>query len=154
MRGTMKRHRKLIAACGAAMLAVASLATIAIAQAPPDPPAVYYGSATGATAGQSVASLVSTGGTRTTCGGGVVMNEGGPVYTAQVLAASQQAGCGQSGRTVQFYLSAVGDVGGRLSVETDPWPGAATAKQKNLTFAAPFEHLRRIPMVAKDGIQQ
>src|SRR5687767_3058101 len=106
MRGSMKRALTvgLIVAAAAAV----SLPALVMAQAfPPPPPSTYYGTVSGgATVGQGVIAIVSSGGSSQTCGDGRVLQDGANlVYVIDVIQNAQKAGCGAAGRTIQFYFT-------------------------------------------------
>lgn len=145
----MKRRFLLgIGLLGAALVAIP--ATV-IAQAPPDPPATYYGSAAGATVGQGVVAIVVNGSTSTVCGTGEVLSDNGqPVYVVDVAANSQISGCGAAGRTIRFYFTPQGNAGGRLANETASWSGAG-ATSRNLTPGPALQRAGQLPILASDG---
>lgn len=147
----MKRRYLLGGAVSA--LAVLALPATALAQFPPDPPATFYGNATGATSSQGVIAIVLNGSVSTVCGTGSVQNDaGGPVYVVDVVSDAQRPGCGKPGRTVQFYFTPFGGTNGRLAVETGTWPASAGPKAQNLTLGAPLTEKRIAVHVAKDGV--
>ncbi|MGE5597617.1 MAG: hypothetical protein ACM3S1_16455 [Hyphomicrobiales bacterium] len=134
---------------GAALLAVP--ATVIAQSPPPDPPATYYGTATGATDGQGVVAIVVSGATSTVCGTGEVLTDNGQtVYVVDVAANSQINGCGASGRQVRFYFTPTSTSGGRLSTQSATWSGAG-AKNQNLTLGAELVRRGMVPVVASDG---
>ena len=131
---------------------LAASAATAIAQAPPNPPAVFYGTAGGATDGQALTALVFTGGKGTTCGDfGLVQ---GSNYSVQVLDNTQKAGCGAPGRTIQFYFGASAGQGGFLSNETPVWPGSGQAVELDLTKGTQLNIVGYVPHVSDDGPSQ
>lgn len=146
----MKRRYLLGAAATA--LAVLAFPATALAQFPPDPPATFYGTATGATAAQGVVAIVLNGGVSTVCGTGTVLNDAsGIVYVVDVVSDAQRAGCGRSGRTVQFYFTPAGGNSGRLAVETNTWSGAGP-KLQNVTLGPQLTVKRIAVHVASDGV--
>ncbi len=133
---------------GAALLAAP--AAVFAQGFPPDPPATYYGSAVGGTAGQGVIAIVIDGSTSTVCGAGIVQTDAGaPVYVVDVVSDSQRAGCGRSGRSVRFYFTPSGGQGGRLANESASWTGAGP-KIQALTLGAPLTQRRFGVQVASD----
>src|SRR5688572_23540657 len=104
----MKRALKV--GMGVVTAAAVSLPAMALAQGfPPDPPSTYYGTVTGGTVGQGVVANVQSGNSSQTCGVGSVINDGGStVYVVDVISDSQLDGCGDTGRTIRFYLTPVG----------------------------------------------
>jgi hypothetical protein len=145
----MKRALLLgIAAAGAAVASIPAL--VATAQGfPPPPPTTYYGKApAGIGPGQAVIAIVSDGSSSQVCGDGSTLNDSsGVVYVVDVVANAQIAGCGQTGRTVQFYFVAAK----RLSTDTATWSGPGPA-QKDLVNLGPALTTRNVtPQVAKDG---
>jgi len=146
----MKRALLLgIAAAGAAIAAIPALGATANGF-PPPPPTTYYGKApSGIGPGQVVIAIVSDGTTTQVCGVGATLNDSsGVVYVVDVASNTQTEGCGQSGRTVQFYF-----VGARrLSTDAATWSGPGPA-QKDLVNLGPALTPQNIaPQVAKDGI--
>ncbi|MCK9520280.1 MAG: hypothetical protein M0R74_14835 [Dehalococcoidia bacterium] len=146
----MKRRFLLgIGLLGAALVAIP--ATVIAQSPPPDPPATYYGAATGATAGQGVVAIVVNGSTSTVCGTGEVLLDGGkPVYVVDVVANSQINGCGAAGRTIRFYFTPHGGAGGRLGNETAGWSGAGATK-RDLTAGPELQRAGQLPVLASDG---
>jgi hypothetical protein len=143
--------RALLLGIGAAGAALASIPALVTAQGfPPPPPTTYYGKApAGIGPGQAVIAIVSDGSSSQVCGDGATLNDSsGVVYVVDVVANAQIPGCGQAGRTVQFYF-----VGAkRLSTDTATWSGPGPA-QKDLVNLGPALTTRNTaPQVAKDGV--
>jgi hypothetical protein len=146
----MKRALLLgIAAAGAAIAAIPAMVAMADGF-PPPPPTTYYGKVpSGIGPGQVVIAIVSDGSSSQVCGSGATLNDSsGVVYVVDVVSNTQTEGCGQSGRTVQFYF-----VGARrLSTDTASWSGPGPS-QKDLTNLGPALTPRNTaPQVAKDGV--
>ncbi len=142
--------RAIILGLGAAMVAIGVIpALTASAQFPPPPPTTYYGTVpAGVGPGQAVVAIVSAGGNSQTCGVGTTLaDSGGVVFVVDVVADAQRAGCGATGRTVQFYF--VGNK--QLATDTAAWSGPGPAV-RNITGLNPALTARNIlPHVAKDG---
>lgn len=142
--------RAILLAIGAVAVAAAAIPALVVAQAPPGPPATFFGSVpAGVGPGQSVIAIVSVGGASQTCGFGATIADGaGIFYVVDVISESQRAGCGAAGRTVQFYF-----VGNRqMATDTATWGGPGPAL-RNLTGLGPTLTPRNITaMVAKDNV--
>jgi hypothetical protein len=144
--------RSIVIGLGLLAVVAAVLPVIAVlADAPPAPPAVYYGTATGAVSGQSVFAIVSDGTNSALCGKGIVLSDStaGIVYVIDVIGDSQKAGCGASGRTIQFYFSPTGGAGGRLATGSTGWQGAG-GYANNLTLGTPLSLKQSVPAVSRD----
>lgn len=131
-------------------------ATQAFAQgAPPDLPLVLYGTANGQSTGAGVVAIVEINGKGTTCGSGLVKNEGGQkVYVVQVAADSQVPGCGKSGRTIRLYVSSGGNFngqGGAMATQVINWTSGQTS-ENNLTFGASLTVRGFVTLATSDGI--
>jgi hypothetical protein len=146
----MKRRFLMgIGLVGAALVAIP--ATVIAQSPPPDPPATYYGTVTGATVGQSVVAIITSGTTSTVCGTGEVLQEGGQtVYVVDVAANSHITGCGVTGRTVRFYFAPTPGAGGRLATQTASWAGIG-ATNTNLTLGPELTRAGQLMMIASDG---
>lgn len=147
-------NRRFLAGIGLAGAALLAIPAAVFAQTPPDPPATYYGPATGATAGQRVIAIVFSGsGSGVACGNGSVQTfEGNTVYTVDVATNAQTPGCGQSGRTVRFYFPGSGGTPGRFATESASWSGAGARSQPlNVSAGASLAVKRVAPLVASDG---
>lgn len=143
-------NRKMLAGAGLAGAVLLAVPSTALAQLPPDPPATFYGPATGATAGQGVIAIVTTGGGSTVCGAGSVLSDAsGVVYVVDVASNAQIPGCGASGRQVQFYFTPTPSQPGKLANETASWTGAGP-KQQALTPGKALTLKQSTPMVASD----
>jgi hypothetical protein len=146
--------KRLMLGAGLAAAALMAVPTMVLAQGiPPGPPATFYGSALGATAGQGVIAIVINGSTSTVCGDGLVVDNGGtPAYVVDVVSQDQIPGCGATGRTVRFYFTPTSPTtGGKLANETGTWNGAGPTVQ-NITPGAALTVTRAVTMVASDGI--
>ena len=144
--------RAILFGLGALGAIAAAIPTLAVAaDFPPPPPTTFYGTATGASAGQAVIAIVTEGTTSTVCGDGVVTTDAGAtVYVVDVIADAQRAGCGKTGRQVLFYFTPIGGVGGRVTTNPVAWTGPGPSSQA-LTLGAPVTLRASTPMVAKDG---
>jgi hypothetical protein len=137
-----------MALAGASLFAIP--ASVVAQGFPPDPPATFYGTATGGTAGQGVIAIVIEGGVSTFCGAGTVQDIGGtPKYVVDVVSDSQSRGCGRSGREVRFYFTPAGAQRGRVSTESGTWAGAGP-KELNLTLGPQLTQIRYGVYVASD----
>lgn len=146
--------RRIPIAIGLAAALVAVPAAVFAQSGPPDPPATYWGNATGATAGQGVVAIVVNGNNSTVCGsGGVVNNAGTPVYVVDVAANSQITGCGANGRQVRFYFTPTGGAGGRLATQNGTWSGAGVTNL-NLTLGNELQVRAKAGQLASDKVQQ
>lgn len=144
--------RAILLALGAAGIIGASLpALTASAQNfPPPPPATFYGKApAGVGPGQAVVAIVLNGTASQTCGvGQTIADSSGVVFVVDVAAEAQTAGCGATGRTVQFYFAG----NKQLATDTASWTGAGPS-QKDLTNLGPQLTTRAAaPQLAKDGV--
>lgn len=146
--------RAILSGLGVAAVAAAALPAIAGAQGfPPPPPTTFYGTATGASAGQAVIAIVTEGTTSTVCGDGVVTTDGGnTVFVVDVVADAQKAGCGKSGRQVMFYFTPFGGAGGKVSTASASWAGPGPAPFNVTLGPALTASKAAAPMVAKDGV--
>ena len=147
---------KRFSALGLSIAAVAlfALPTMAIAaEFPPSPPTTYYGSAAGATNGQTVIAFVADGSNSTACGQGSVVNDAtaGLVYVIDVVSDSQKTGCGKSGRTVSFYFPPTGGQGGRVSANSASWQDAGPRKF-DMTLGGSLQSRNVAASTAKDGL--
>jgi hypothetical protein len=161
---TMKRSAVLRIGLGAALLALPAAAFFgyhglmdANAQsAPPQPPGVWYGTATPSTVGQGVHSFISHEGQAQWCGhGAVVSHQGSPRYVVQVAEQRHIAGCGTSGRNIRLYFTpkAAGQSydgsAGRFATSTFPWASGITEPhQQNVTLGEPLQVRGLIPALA------
>jgi hypothetical protein len=146
--------RAFLAGLGVAGIVAVAFPALAIAQGfPPPPPTTFYGTASGATAGQGVIAIVVDGTNSTACGDGVVLTDSGnTVYVVDVIADAQKAGCGKAGRQVMFYFTPAGGSAGRLATGSFAWSGPGPATQ-NLTLGPALSGARQVlPVVAKDGV--
>jgi hypothetical protein len=143
--------RAIILGLSVAAIAVAAIpALTATAQNfPPPPPTTYYGSVPGGVGpGQAVVAIVSSGGQSATCGVGSTIADGaGVVYVVDVVADAQRAGCGATGRTVQFYF--VGNK--QLATDTASWSGPGPAQKAITGLNPPLTPRNILPQAAKDG---
>ncbi len=142
--------RAILLGIGAVAVAAAAVpAFVSAANFPPEPPTTYYGKApAGIGQGDTVIAIVTNGNASTVCGDGITASDAsGIVYVVDVVADGQIAGCGKTGRTVQFYF--VGPR--RLGTDIVPWTGPGPAP-KDLTGLGPsLTPKNRLPHVAKDG---
>lgn len=145
---------------GLLLLIVAAPRILSVTQAlaqgvPPDLPLVLYGTANGQSTGAGVVAIVDNNGIGTTCGSGLVKNEGGQkVYVIQVAADSQVAGCGKAGRTISLYVSAGGNFngqGGAIATQVINWSSGQTS-ENNLTFGTPLTVRGFVTLATSDGI--
>lgn len=147
--------RALMIGMSAATAVAVSLPALVMAQDfPPPPPSTYYGTVSGgATVGQGVIAIVSSGSSSQTCGDGVVIQDGGNlVYVIDVIQNAQKAGCGQAGRTIRFYFTPSAGAPGRLANETANWSDPGPPKQQNLTLGASLSNRKFAPTTSRDGI--
>ncbi|MBI5949574.1 MAG: hypothetical protein HY875_15650 [Chloroflexi bacterium] len=140
----------MVALAGAALAGLSTpFGNASAAGGPPAIGMVAYGEAPGATPGQKIYATVTANGVSTTCGQGLVVDDGGPKYVVTVVADDQTAGCGLAGRTVGFYIGAASSTQGpRMAITKTTWE-AAKGKQVNLTFGAPLTVRARAAFVAK-----
>ena len=151
-------NRPRIALLGAAFLALAALpaAYLGIGQLtdaeaqgfPPEPPSTFWGTFTGASAGDGVVAAIGSGASSRTCGTGAVLTDNSQsVYVIDVITDDQTAGCGDTGRTIRFYLAprAPGG-GGKFATPTANWQGAG-AHQQNLTAGAALPFVLYTPQL-------
>lgn len=143
--------RAIFLGLGVAAMAVTAIPALVSAQGfPPPPPATFYGKApSGIQPGDVVIAIVNAGSSSAVCGDGVTQADAsGVVYVVDVVADAQIAGCGATGRTVQFYF--VGPK--RLGTDQSPWTGPGP-NNKDLSGLGPaLETKNRLPHVAKDGV--
>ncbi|MCC7364604.1 MAG: hypothetical protein IT303_09545 [Dehalococcoidia bacterium] len=146
--------RRFLVGMGLAGAALLSIPAAVFAQgAPPDPPATYYGTVTGASVGQQVIAIVFNGGTGTACGYGTIQQESGSsVYVVDVATQSQTPGCGATGRSVRFYIAGTGSTAGRFATESASWSGAGPKQQNINMTGAQLPTKRFAPFVASDGV--
>jgi hypothetical protein len=143
--------RAMFLGLGVAALAVAAIPALVSAQGfPPPPPATFYGKApAGIGPGDVVIAIVNSGASSTVCGDGVTSTDGGQtVYVVDVVADAQIAGCGATGRTVQFYF--VGPK--RLGTDTASWSGPGPKANDLTNLGQALQPKNRLPHVAKDGV--
>ncbi len=148
----MKRFSAIgLTIAGAALFALPAVAIAA--EFPPSPPTTYYGSASGATNGQTVIAFVADGSNSTACGQGTVVNDttAGIVYVVDVISDSQKTGCGKAGRTVSFYFPPAGGQGGRVSASSAPWQDAGPRKF-DMTLGGSLQSRNVAANAAKDGL--
>ncbi|MCC6959405.1 MAG: hypothetical protein IT301_06120 [Dehalococcoidia bacterium] len=142
--------RALLLGFGAAALfSAAAPAMVSAQNFPPPPPTTFYGKVpSGIGPGDTVIAIVTDGTSSQVCGDGTTTNDAsGVVYVVDVVANAQTAGCGQAGRTVQFYF-----VGAkRLATDTATWSGPGPANKDLTNLGAQLSTKNRAPQVAKDG---
>lgn len=116
---------------------------------PPDPPSTFYGTISGASPGDGIAAGIGSGGTSASCGTGAVLSDSGStVYVIDVITDDQVAGCGDTGRTIRFYIAPQNaGGGGAFATQTAAWPGAG-AHQQSLTVGAELPHVLYTPQLA------
>lgn len=136
----------MVAVGGAALAGLSVPFRNASAQAVPTPPMVIYGDAPGATPGQPVYGIVTMNGVATTCGQGLVVDDGGPRYVVTVVAEGQTPGCGAAGRTVELRVGSPSPSGGSRWVAA--WE-SGKGTQVNLTPAEAVTVRARAALVAK-----
>ena len=143
--------RAIILGLAVDAVAIAAVPAIVSAQGfPPPPPTTYYGKApTGVQPGDTVIAVVTEGASSMVCGDGVTSSDAsGTVYVVDVVADAQIAGCGKTGRTVQFYFVGVRS----LAVGAAQWGPAGPAKFDLTTLGPTLTPKNRAPQVAKDGV--
>ena len=125
---------------------------------PPNPPTIYYGTVTASVPnGAAVIAVVRAGSSSATCGAGKVLLDGSQrVYAVQVITHSQRAGCGDTGRTVSFYVTPPSATeGGKLSNESPSWTDCLGSNQctteVQLTFGSSLTVRGNVPLMASDG---
>ncbi len=127
---------------------------LAAGAAPPGPPMVIYGAASGIPATSSV--IVLNSATGATCGrGSVVTVSGATNYVAQVYADSQVPGCGTSGASMSlslYFSPSSPGTGGRIATVGVTWSSGGSAQQ-DATPGAALPIVAYAPMVARDGVQ-
>ena len=141
----MNRPRML--SLGAALVALAAVPaayfgigrfTEAEAQGfPPEPPSTYWGTISGAATGDGIVAAIGSGASSRSCGTGAVLTDSNQtVFVIDVITDDQLAGCGDTGRTVRFYIAPKAPgTGGKFATQTANWQGAG-AHQQNLTAGA------------------
>jgi len=143
--------RAILLGVGGAIAAAAVMPALVTAQGfPPPPPTTYYGKApAGIASGDTVIAIVNNGSSSTVCGDGTtIADASGIVYVVDVVADAQILGCGQAGRTVQFYF-----VGARrLGTDTATWSGPGPALKDLAGLGNPLTPRANLPQVAKDGV--
>lgn len=142
--------RAILLGFGAAALVSAAVpALVSAADFPPPPPTTYYGKApAGIGPGDVVIAIVSDGSSSQVCGDGVTANDtSGIVFVVDVVANAQKAGCGQTGRTVQFYFAGAK----RLATDTAAWSGPGPALKDLTGLGNTLTPKNRAPQVARDG---
>ena len=142
--------RALLLGFGAAALfSAAAPAMVSAQNFPPPPPTTFYGKVpSGIGPGDTVIAIVTDGTSSQVCGDGTTTNDAsGVVYVVDVVANAQTAGCGQAGRSVQFYF-----VGAkRLATDSATWSGPGPANKDLTNLGAQLSTKNRAPQVAKDG---
>ncbi len=139
----------MVAVAGGALAGLSAPFGKAWAAGPPAIGMVAYGEVPGATPGQAIYATVTVNGVATTCGQGLVVDDGGPKYVVTVVAEDQTPGCGAAGRTVGFFLGPANPTQGpRRAANTTTWE-SAKGKQVNLTLGAALTVRARAALVAK-----
>ncbi|MEO8538993.1 MAG: hypothetical protein ABI577_04570 [bacterium] len=139
----------LLGISAAALVSMAAPAFVSAQGFPPPPPTTFYGKVpSGIGPGDTVIAIVTDGSSSQVCGDGSTLNDAsGVVYAVDVVAQAQTPGCGQAGRTVQFYF-----VGARrLSTDTAAWTGPGPANKDLTGLGTTLTPKNRAPQVAKDG---
>ncbi|MCA9825768.1 MAG: hypothetical protein KC482_15480 [Dehalococcoidia bacterium] len=115
---------------------------------PPEPPATYYGTVGGAAEGDGIAAAIGTGASSRSCGNGAVLSDSGSiVYVVDVITDDQTSGCGDSGRTIRFYIAPQkAGAGGKFATQTANWQGAG-AHQQNLTAGPALTNILYTPQL-------
>jgi hypothetical protein len=123
-----------IAAVPAAILGLGRLQDAHAQGFPPDPPATYYGTISGATSGDGIVAAIGSGASSRSCGNGAVLTDSSStVYVVDVITDDQTSGCGDSGRSIRFYIAPQNPgAGGKFATQTATWQGAG-AHAQNLT---------------------
>ena len=137
----LSRSRRILIGMGtAAILAAVPIAVLAQG-APPSPPTTYYGSASGATAGQTVIAIIGSGVSTRFCGSGNVTDEPGDgiVYVIDVEQDSTISGCGASGRQIRLYFTPTASAPGAFATQTLTWQPAG-AEERDVTLGTPFSN--------------
>ncbi len=137
----LSRSRRILIGMGtAAILAAVPIAVLAQG-APPSPPTTYYGSASGATAGQTVIAIIGSGASTRFCGSGNVTDEPGDgiVYVIDVEQDSTISGCGASGRQIRLYFTPTASAPGAFATQTLTWQPAG-AEERDVTLGTPFSN--------------
>jgi hypothetical protein len=151
-------NRPRIARIGVALVALAALPaayigigrfTDAEAQGfPPEPPSTYWGTFQGASAGDGVVASIGSGASSRTCGTGAVLTDNSQsVYVIDVITDDQTSGCGDTGRTVRFYLAPKSPGGGgKFATQVANWQSAG-AHQQNLTAGSALPFVLYLPQM-------
>jgi hypothetical protein len=99
--------------------------------------------------GDTVIAIVSDGSASAVCGDGVTTSDAsGVVYVVDVVADAQIAGCGKTGRTVQFYFVSKRQLG----TDTAAWSGPGPAQKDLSGLGSVLTPKASAPNVAKDGV--
>jgi hypothetical protein len=143
-------NRRTLFGALTAAVAAAAVPMAALAQLPPAPPAVFWGTAASIAVGSDVVAMVGDGNSFVACGAGKVLQDGAnPVYVVQVITEEQRPGCGRSGRTIRFYIGPSGATAGRLANESASWQGAGP-RQLNITAGGSLQARTIAALVASD----
>lgn len=133
-------RRSFIGMGVAALLAAVPIAVFAQG-APPSPPTTYFGSASGASEGQTVIAIIGSGASTRFCGSGDVMDddEDGIVYVVDVEQESTISGCGASGRQIRLYFTPTASAPGAFATQTLSWQPAG-AEEQDVTLGTAFSN--------------
>ena len=148
---SLNRLRKLLIGMGAAALLAAVPVAVFAQGSPPSPPTTYYGSANGATEGQTVIAIIGSGASTRFCGAGDVMNddEDGIVYVVDVEQESTLSGCGASGRQIRLYFTPTAGAPGAFATQTLAWQPAG-AEEQDVTLGTPFSNRIMAPGLSRN----
>jgi hypothetical protein len=137
-----------IAAVPAAILGAGKLQNAEAQGFPPEPPATYYGTVSGAANGDGIVAAIGSGATSRSCGNGAVLSDSGTiVYVVDVITDDQTEGCGDSGRSIRFYIAPqTAGGGGKFATQTANWQGAG-AHQQNLTAGPTLTNILYTPQL-------
>ena len=102
---------------------------------PPEPPATYYGTIGGATPGDGIVAAIGSGASSRSCGNGAVLSDSSQtVYVVDVITDDQLSGCGDTGRSIRFYIAPQqAGAGGKFATQTANWQGAGAHSQNLLS---------------------
>lgn len=149
----MSIRRTLFGIALGGIAVMAMIPALSFAQQPPQPPAaLIYGTASGATTGQSVIAFVRDGSTSTMCGVGQVMNEPGVgrVYAVDVESNVSVAGCGASGRQVRLYFAPLGNTAARFANQSIQLSSEFDDYEVNVTFGNAMSNRMVVPQASRN----
>jgi len=146
--------RAFVLGLGVLAALAAAIPVVVSAQGfPPPPPTTFYGNVpSGIVSGQGVIAIVLDGNSSQACGAGATVTDNGKVvYVVDVVSDTQIAGCGKTGRTVQFYF--VSSSGGRIATDAPvTWSGPGPVAHDVTQVGPPLTRRGSAPNVAKDGV--